>query len=142
MLCVCGDAARARPRIGDGLPVYVLLCQSSMTPAIPMAMSPGDWPDNDIRFGRFARRCRTSAGTLDKNWAADPSTPMLAGRSRLPTSPGAADPSILTIHNLASGLVSAGLVAADRRAGKSFHTTGEFYNKLSFLKGGLVYARI
>ncbi|MGP9012785.1 glycogen/starch synthase, partial [Enterobacter kobei] len=51
-------------------------------------------------------------------------------------------PSILTIHNLAYQ----GLFPKDslRRIGapdSSFHIDGlEFYDKLSFLKGGLVYA--
>ena len=48
--------------------------RSSMTgPAIPMATSNGrDWPDNDIRFARFASAAAELAmGNLDKNWAAD-----------------------------------------------------------------------
>src|ERR1700761_2356293 len=132
----------------DGLPVYVLLCpQLYDRPGNPYGDENGrDWPDNDIRFARFASAAAELAmGTLDKNWAADlvhandwqaalvPAYLAWAG-STLPT--------ILTIHNLAYQ----GLFPRDtmRRIGvpeSSFHIDGvEFYDKLSFLKGGLVYA--
>ncbi|HEY3794650.1 MAG TPA: glycogen/starch synthase, partial [Bradyrhizobium sp.] len=91
----------------DGLPIYVLLCpQLYDRPGNPYGDSNGrDWPDNDIRFGRFASAAaQLAAGTLDKNWAADlvhandwqaalvPA--YLAWNAvKLPT--------ILTIHNLA-----------------------------------------
>jgi starch synthase len=132
----------------DGLPVYVLLCpQLYDRPGNPYGDECGrDWPDNDIRFARFASAAAELAvGTLDRNWAADlvhandwqaALTPAyLAWR-------GARIPSILTIHNLAYQ----GLFPKDslRRIGapeSSFHIDGvEFYDKLSFLKGGLVYA--
>ena len=132
----------------DGLPVYVLLCpQLYDRPGNPYGDESGrDWPDNDIRFGRFASTAaELAAGTLDKNWAADlvhandwqaALTPAyLAWRE-------VGIPSILTIHNLAYQ----GLFPKDslRRIGapeSSFHIDGlEFYDKLSFLKGGLVYA--
>src|SRR5882757_5446073 len=40
----------------DGLPVYVLLCpQLYDRPGNPYGDASGrDWPDNDVRFGRFA----------------------------------------------------------------------------------------
>jgi starch synthase len=132
----------------DGLPVYVLLCPRLYDrPGNPYGDESGrDWPDNDIRFARFASAAaELAAGTLDKNWAADlvhandwqaALTPAyLAWRD-------ARIPSILTIHNLAYQ----GLFPRDslRRIGapeSSFHIDGlEFYDKLSFLKGGLVYA--
>ncbi|WP_407152613.1 glycogen synthase GlgA [Bradyrhizobium sp. ORS 86] len=132
----------------DGLPVYVLLCpQLYDRPGNPYGDESGrDWPDNDIRFARFASAAAELAvGMLDKNWAADlvhandwqaALTPAyLAWRE-------ARIPSILTIHNLAYQ----GLFPKDslRRIGapeSSFHIDGlEFYDKLSFLKGGLVYA--
>ncbi|QPF86663.1 glycogen synthase GlgA [Bradyrhizobium genosp. L] len=132
----------------DGLPVYVLLCPELYErPGNPYGDESGrDWPDNDIRFARFASAAAELAmGMLDKNWAADlvhvndwqaALTPAyLAWR-------GAQIPSILTIHNLAyQGLFSK---QALRRIGapeSSFHIDGlEFYDQLSFLKGGLVYA--
>lgn len=132
----------------DGLPVYVLLCAELYErPGNPYGDEQGhDWPDNDIRFGRFASAAAELAiGMLDKNWAADlvhvndwqaALTPAyLAWR-------GARIPSILTIHNLAYQ----GLFPKDslRRIGapdNAFHIDGlEFYDQLSFLKGGLVYA--
>ena len=132
----------------DGLPVYVLLCpQLYDRPGNPYGDESGrDWPDNDIRFGRFASAAaELAAGTLDKNWAADlvhandwqaALAPAYLAWKRLKI------PSILTIHNLAYQ----GLFPQDslRRIGapeSSFHIDGlEFYDKLSFLKGGLVYA--
>src|ERR1700748_582149 len=89
----------------DGLPVYVLLCpQLYDRPGNPYGDEDGrDWPDNDIRFARFASAAAELAmGTLDKNWAADlvhandwqaglvPAYLAWSG-SNLPT--------ILTIHN-------------------------------------------
>ena len=67
--CTLGLAATK-----DGLPVYVLLCpQLYDRPGNPYGDTSGrDWPDNDIRFGRFASvAAELAAGTLDKNWAAD-----------------------------------------------------------------------
>ena len=132
----------------DGLPVYVLLCPHLYErPGNPYGDESGcDWPDNDVRFGRFASAAAELAmGTLDKNWAADL---VHANDWQAALTPaylawkGAKIPSILTIHNLAYQ----GLFPRDslRRIGapeSSFHIDGlEFYDKLSFLKGGIVYA--
>ena len=132
----------------DGLPVYVLLCpQLYDRPGNPYGDEEGhDWPDNDIRFARLASAAAELAmGTLDKNWAADlvHANDWLA--ALVPAYLAWSDsklPSILTIHNLAYQ----GLFPRDtlRRIGapeSSFHIDGvEFYDKLSFLKAGLVYA--
>ena len=67
--CSLGRAATK-----DGLPVYVLLCsQLYDRPGNPYGDESGrDWPDNDIRFARFASAAAELAmGTLDKDWAAD-----------------------------------------------------------------------
>src|SRR5690349_11614742 len=132
----------------DGLPVYVLLCpQLYDRPGNPYGDENGkDWPDNDVRFGRFASAAaELAAGTLDKNWAADL---VHANDWQAALAPaylawrGFRVPSILTIHNLAYQ----GLFSPDswRRIGapeSSFHIDGlEFYDHVSFLKGGLVYA--
>ncbi len=132
----------------DGLPVYVLLCpQLYDRPGNPYGDALGrDWPDNDVRFGRLASvAAELAAGTLDKNWAADlvhandwqaalvPA--YLAWNAvRIPT--------ILTIHNLAyQGLFPKESLRRIGAPEASFHIDGlEFYDKLSFLKGGLVYA--
>jgi starch synthase len=91
----------------DGLPVYILLCpQLYDRPGNPYGDTAGrDWPDNDVRFGRFASAAaQLAGGTLDKNWAADlvhandwqaalvPAY-LAWNEVRIPT--------ILTIHNLA-----------------------------------------
>jgi starch synthase len=141
--CSLGRAATR-----DGLPVYVLLCpQLYDRPGNPYGDESGrDWPDNDIRFARFASAAAELAmGSLDKNWAADL---VHANDWQAALAPaylawkGSRIPSILTIHNLAYQ----GLFPRDslRRIGapeNSFHIDGlEFYDQMSFLKGGLVYA--
>ncbi len=141
--CSLGRAATK-----DGLPVYVLLCsQLYDRPGNPYGDESGrDWPDNDIRFARFASAAAELAmGKLDKNWAADLIHANDWQASLVPAYlawHGAKLPSILTIHNLAYQ----GLFPKDalRRIGapeSSFHIDGvEFYDQVSFLKAGLVYA--
>ncbi len=141
--CTLGLAATK-----DGLPVYVLLCpQLYDRPGNPYGDTSGrDWPDNDIRFGRFASvAAELAAGSLDKNWAADlvhvndwqaalvPAY-LAWNKIRIPT--------ILTIHNLAyQGLFPKESLRRIGAPEDSFHIEGlEFYDKLSFLKGGLIYA--
>jgi starch synthase len=141
--CSLGRAATR-----DGLPVYVLLCpQLYDRPGNPYGDESGrDWPDNDVRFARFASAAAELAmGSLDKNWAADL---LHANDWQAALAPaylawkGSRIPSILTIHNLAYQ----GLFPRDslRRIGApeaSFHIDGlEFYDQMSFLKGGIVYA--
>ncbi len=132
----------------DGLPVYILLCpQLYDRPGNPYGDTSGrDWPDNDVRFGRFASAAaQLAAGTLDKNWAADlvhvndwqaalvPAY-LAWNATKIPT--------ILTIHNLAyQGLFPKESLRRIGAPEDSFHIDGlEFYDKLSFLKGGIVYA--
>src|SRR6202451_2952851 len=132
----------------DGLPVYVVLCpQLYDRPGNPYGDEAGrDWPDNDIRFGRLASvAAQLAAGTLDKNWAADlvHANDWQAGlvAAYLGWS-GSRIPSILTIHNLAyQGLFAKESLRRIGAPADSFHIDGlEFYDKLSFLKGGLIYA--
>ncbi len=132
----------------DGMPVYILLCpQLYDRPGNPYGDESGrDWGDNDIRFGRFASAAaELAAGRLDKNWAADlvhandwqaALTPAYLAWS------GRKIPSILTIHNLAyQGLFPKESLRRIGAPDNSFHIDGlEFYDKLSFLKGGIVYA--
>ena len=132
----------------DGLPIYVLLCpQLYDRPGNPYGDEQGrDWPDNDVRFGRFASAAAELAmGTLDKNWAADL---VHANDWQAALAPAylawknAKIPSILTIHNLAyQGLFPRESLRRIGAPESSFHIDGlEFYDKMSFLKGGLVYA--
>ena len=109
----------------DGLPVYVLLCpQLYDRPGNPYGDESGrDWPDNDIRFGRFASAAaELAAGNLDKNWAADLVHANDWQAALVPAYlawKGSKVPSILTIHNLAyQGLFPARLAAPDRGARK------------------------
>jgi len=141
--CKLGRAATR-----DGLAVYVLLCPPLYDrPGNPYGDEDGrDWPDNDIRFGRLASAAAELAmGTLDKNWAADlvHANDWQAALVPAYLAWGEANvPSILTIHNLAyQGLFPRESLRRVGAPESSFHIDGvEFYNKLSFLKGGLVYA--
>src|ERR1700675_224135 len=133
---------------GDGMPVYVVLCpQLYDRPGNPYGDEFGrDWPDNDIRFGRFASAAADlAAGTLDKNWAADlvhANDWQAALTPAYLTWHGSRVPSILTIHNLAyQGLFPKESLRRIGAPEASFHIDGlEFYDKLSFLKGGIFYA--
>src|SRR6201994_266653 len=132
----------------DGLPVYVVLCpQLYDRPGNPYGDASGrDWPDNDVRFGRFASAAaQLAASALDKNWAADlvhandwqaALVPAYLAWSKVKI------PTILTIHNLAyQGLFPKESLRRIGAPADSFHINGlEFYDKLSFLKGGIVYA--
>src|SRR5260370_38691902 len=131
-----------------GLPVYVVLCpQLYDRPGNPYGDAIGrDWPDNDVRFGRLASvAAELAAGTLDKNWAADlvhandwqaALVPAYLAWNAVKV------PTILTIHNLAyQGLFPKESLRRIAAPEDSFHIDGlEFYDKLSFLKGGIVYA--
>src|ERR1700736_6903929 len=138
--------AGASPR--EGLPVYVLLCpQLYDRPGTPYGDEEGrDWPDNDIRFARFASAAAELAmGTLDKNWAADLVHANDWQAALVPAYLAWRDakvPTILTIHNLAyQGLFPKESLRRIGAPESSFHIDGlEFYDKLSFLKGGIVYA--
>jgi starch synthase len=132
----------------DGLPIYILLCpQLYDRPGNPYGDEQGrDWPDNDIRFARFASAAAELAmGSLDKNWAADL---VHANDWQAALAPAylawknSRIPSILTIHNLAyQGLYPKESLRRIGAPESSFHINGlEFYDKMSFLKGGLVYA--
>ncbi len=132
----------------DGLPVYVLLCpQLYDRPGNPYGDASGrDWPDNDVRFGRFASAAALlAAGILDKNWAADLVHANDWQAALVPAYlawSGIKIPTILTIHNLAyQGLFPKESLRRIGAPEASFHIDGlEFYDKLSFLKGGIVYA--
>lgn len=132
----------------DGLPIYILLCpQLYDRPGNPYGDANGrDWPDNDVRFGRFASAAAAlAAGNLDTNWSADlvhandwqsALVPAYLAWNRINI------PTILTIHNLAyQGLFPKESLRRIGAPVESFHIEGlEFYDKLSFLKGGIVYS--
>jgi starch synthase len=132
----------------DGLAVYVLLCPELYDrPGNPYGDEQGqDWQDNDIRFARLASAAaELASGTLDKNWAADLVHANDWQAALVPAYlawRGSKVPSILTIHNLAyQGLFPRESLRRIGAPESSFHIDGiEFYDKVSFLKGGLVYA--
>jgi starch synthase len=132
----------------DGLAVYVVVCpdlyERDGTPYVDAQRR--DWPDNDIRFARLAAAAADLAtGLVDSGWDADlvhvndwPSALVPAYlRWR-----GAQIPSILTIHNLAyQGLFTRSTLARIGAPETAFHINGvEYYDKVSFLKAGIVYA--
>jgi starch synthase len=132
----------------DGLTVYVVVCPELYDrEGTPYVDANGhDWPDNDIRFARLAA-CAVDlgCGLVDPDWAADifhandwPSAlvPAYATWRNVPT------PTILTIHNLAyQGLFGRETLARIGAPDAAFDINGlEFYDKVSFLKGGIVYA--
>jgi starch synthase len=141
--CSIGRAATR-----DGLPVYVLLCSELYDrPGNPYGDESGqDWPDNDIRFGRLASAAAELAmGKVDKSWAADLVHANDWQAALVPAYlawNGANTPSILTIHNLAyQGLFPRESLRRIGAPENSFHIDGlEFYDQLSFLKGGLNFA--
>jgi starch synthase len=133
---------------GDGLPVYVVICpQLYDRGGNPYGEEAGrDWPDNEIRFARFASAVALLArGNLDSAWCAD-LVHCNDWQSALVPSylawQGSNVPTILTVHNLAyQGLFDR---AAAARIGAPDGAFGihdmEFYGKVSFLKSGLVHA--
>ncbi|WP_441243032.1 glycogen synthase GlgA [Tardiphaga sp. 768_D3_N2_1] len=132
----------------DGLPIYILLCpQLYDRPGNPYGDACGrDWPDNDIRFARFASAAALLAsGKVDPNWSADLVHANDWQAALVPAYlawSGVKIPTILTIHNLAyQGLFPKTSLRRIGAPAESFHIDGlEFYDKLSFLKGGLIYS--
>lgn len=141
--CSIGRAATR-----DGMPVYVLLCpQLYDRPGNPYGDEGGkDWPDNDIRFARFASAAAELAmGKVDKNWAADLVHANDWQAALLPAYLAwrkARTPTILTIHNLAyQGLFPKESLRRIGAPEDCFHIDGlEFYGQMSFLKAGLIFA--
>jgi starch synthase len=138
----------ARGATADGLALYVVLCPELYDrEGSPYCDANGcDWIDNDLRFARFGSAAAfLAAGLVDPDWSADivhandwqgGLVPAYLAWNRLRV------PSILTIHNLAyQGLFPRDTLRRIGAPDSSFHIEGvEFYNQVSFLKGGLVYA--
>jgi starch synthase len=132
----------------DGLPVYVVVCPALYDrPGGPYGDEQRiDWPDNDVRFARFASvAAALAAGTLDPTWAADVvhandwQSGLVAGYLAWN---GWTVPTVLTIHNLAyQGLFDRNSLDRIGAPHSAFTIDGlEFYGRVSFLKAGLVYA--
>jgi starch synthase len=137
-----------RIETSDGLAVYVILCPELYErEGSPYGDMRGrDWNDNDTRFARFAAAAADLAvGFLDSDWSADlvhvndwPSALVPAYLSWS----GHKIPSILTIHNLAYQGIFGRETLARIGAPQNAYSIDkmEFYNKVSFLKAGIVYA--
>jgi starch synthase len=138
----------AKTATSDGLTVYVLICKPLYErDGNPYCGPDGkDWPDNDIRFARFASvAALLAAGQVDPNWRADIihandwQSALIAAYLAWK---GCGIPSILTIHNLAyQGVFPKRTLGRIGAPDSAFHIDGlEFYDKVSFLKAGLVYS--
>src|SRR5438876_8667078 len=105
-----------------------------------------DWPDNALRFGLLSRvAALLGSAHSPLEWRPeivhcnDWPTALAPGYLHFERSRAA---SVMTVHNLAfQGLFDAGLLERLELPSATFAVEGlEFYGKLSFLKGGLVYA--
>jgi len=137
-----------RMHTADGLAVYVVLSPELYDrPGSPYGDEQRrDWEDNDIRFARLASAAADLAtGLIDPGWTAD-----LAHVNDWPSGlvpaylrwSGSPIPTILTIHNLAyQGLFARSSLGRIGGPETAFHIDGvEYYDKVSFLKAGLVYS--
>lgn len=138
----------ARAQTPDGLVVYIVVAPELFErDGTPYGDCTGaDWFDNHIRFGHLSSvAAEVALGRVDASWSADlvhcndwPSalTPAYMRWS------GRAAPSVLTVHNLAyQGLFPRSLIGDIGVPQSDFHMEGvEFYDQLSFMKAGLVYA--
>ena len=132
----------------DGLPVYAVVCpQLYERDGGPYGDNQQkDWPDNDIRFARFASVIALlAAGKLDHVWQPDLVHCNDWQSALVPAYlawNGADVPTVLTIHNLAyQGLFDRDTLRRIGAPAAAFNIDGvEFYGKASFLKAGLVHA--
>jgi len=137
-----------RLRTADGMTVYVVLSSELYDrDGTPYLNDKGrDWQDNDIRFGRFAAAAADLAqGLVDADWKPDLVHVNDWHSALVPAYlhwRSAGVPTILTIHNLAyQGLFPRDTLARIGAPPSAFDINGlEFYDKVSFLKAGLVYA--
>ena len=132
----------------DGLPCYVVSCPALFERAgTPYGDERGqDWDDNDIRFARFSLAAALVAqGRVDRDWSAELVHANDWQSALIPAYLAWSDaqlPTIFTIHNLAyQGLFGRDSLRQIGAPDASFNMEGvEFYDKLSFIKAGIVYA--
>ena len=135
-------------RTRDGLPVYVVINAILFErPGTPYGDATGaDWPDNHVRFACFSlAAARLARGLVDRAWSADLIHANDWQSALIPAYlawAGCHLPSIFTIHNLAyQGLFAKDALRDIGAPDAAFGIDGvEFYDQLSFLKGGIVYA--
>ena len=131
----------------DGLSVYTVICpQLFERDGGPYGdRQQKDWPDNDIRFARFASVAALLAAGLDPDWQPDLVHCNDWQSALVPAYlawNGARVPTVLTIHNLAyQGLFDRQTLSKIGAPDSAFNVDGlEFYGKASYLKAGLVHA--
>src|ERR1019366_6009944 len=104
------------------------------------------WGDNDVRFATFSyAAAQIARGRIDKSWSADL---VHANDWQCALIPGYLEwshtklPTVFTIPNLAyQGVFDRSSLRKLGIHESSFHIDGvEFYDRLSFIKAGLVYA--
>ena len=133
---------------GTNVPLYLVDCPPLFDREGGPYSAPegGDWPDNALRFALFARAVRGLA--LDRagldwapelvhanDWQTGLVPALLSLEARRPAT-------LFTIHNLAyQGLFPAATLDELRLPPAWWSIDGlEFYDQLSFIKGGLVFA--
>lgn len=129
----------------DGVTYYVVRCPELYErDGTPYGDGSGaDWNDNNVRFATFA--AQLARGLVDRDWTADL---IHANDWQCALVPGYLEwhyahiPTVFTIHNLAyQGVFDRSSLAPLGIPEASFNIDGvEFYNRLSFIKAGLVYA--
>lgn len=133
----------------DGILVYLVICPELYErEGSPYGDANGrDWPDNHIRFARFALAAADLAmGKAHLGWR-----PELVHAHDWPAGltpaymawRGQTTPTVYTIHNLAhQGLFDAACGADLGLPPAAYGIDGmEFYGKLSFMKAGIAYAQ-
>lgn len=132
----------------DGLTVYVVLCPELYDrDGTPYGdAEKRDWHDNDLRFARLSlAAAELAGGQVDPDWAADVlhvnDWPAALAPAYIAWR-GQRTPSILTIHNLAyQGNFSRDSLGRIGAPESAFQIDGiEFYDQVSFMKAGIVYA--
>ncbi|HLS87856.1 MAG TPA: glycogen synthase GlgA [Burkholderiales bacterium] len=143
------EARLLEATLPSGVPLIVLDCPPLYVRGGGPYLAPSgeDWPDNALRFGFFSRVAAQLAGASSPlawrphvlhahDWPAG------LAPAYLRLAAGARAASVFTIHNLAfQGLFDASMRARLALPEESFAPEGlEFHGRLSFMKGGIVYA--
>lgn len=131
----------------DGLPIYVVVCpQLYDREGGPYGDARGvDWPDNDLRFARYASAAASLADGGASDWRADL---VHANDWQCGLIPGylawrgSSVPTLFTVHNLAyQGLFSRSAIDRLGVPAAAFDVHGvEFHGQMSFMKSGLFYS--
>jgi starch synthase len=135
-------------KLPSAVPALLLVCPELYARnGGPYQNSDGaDWPDNAVRFGLLSRVAALAAVGAIPGWTPDVihCNDWQAGLvpAYLRSMPAAHAATVFTIHNLAfQGIFPAPAVATLGLPADSFTVEGlEYYDQLSFLKGGIAYA--